>query len=127
MRSLCWGCLGLALCVQPGYAFGVVCKAIPSAAYDPSVAPAAPADSAAAVPADVDPHRDDWAKRDTVIGIEQETPAAGVAPNAVKATIADATVSTTTGTVSVNGTPLGGSPADVPKHVIVCKPVPTDK
>lgn len=125
MKRVSWGFLVLGLCVQPGHAFGIVCKAVPSAVYDPSTAPIGPA---AAVPADLEPKRDDWARRTAAVAVKTPAPGgASGAAGAAETTVADATISPETGAVSVNGQPLGGSPADTPKHVIVCKAVKVDK
>jgi hypothetical protein len=122
MKRVSWGFLVLGLCVQPSHAFGIVCKAVPSAVYDPSTAPIGPA---AAVPADLEPKRDDWARRTAAVAVK--IPAPQGASGAAETTVAEAAISPETGAVSVNGQPLGGSPADMPKHVIVCKAVKVDK
>lgn len=128
MRQPGWVLCGLALCLlaQPGHALAVVCKSVPAAAYDPSITPPPPPGSAASVPADLDPKRDDWAKGDVPVAVERDLPgfSASAAP---EATVAEATVNPQTGSVRVNGQPLPSSPADVPKHVIVCHAASVDK
>lgn len=120
MKQLLWGALGLTVWSQPGHALGVVCKAIPSAVYNASSAPVPPEGSAARVPADLAPQRDDWALRPVTTAIKRDMPAAG------EVTVAEAGVDPATGQVSVNGTPLQGGPADTPKHVIVCRATEVD-
>lgn len=100
--------LGCAFLAQPGYASGVVCTAIPSAAYNQP--------EQGGVPADVNPRRDDWAKQDVTLDVLQP-----VNPDQ-ELRVARTRINPETGKVTANNRPLPSeTPADAPETVIVCR------
>jgi hypothetical protein len=128
MRRLQAGLAGLVLSTAPGHAAGIVCRTVPDAAYVPATGAETQPGRVASVPADLLPERDAWARRQAQIAIKRPLSVTGSASGAGgEVTVAEATVDPATGAVHVNSQPLGGSPADVPRFVMLCTPTAVDK